>query len=208
MRTHGNSQKHESSNPVQRRLIASFHRQAIDFVERANPTCILEVGCGEGYVLAELQAAQIEAHLVGIDLSEPAIEAARRRVHPPAELRVGDARHVSSLLSGLQPDLVMMLEVLEHLDDPESMLGDLATLSTDHVLLSVPREPLFRGLNLLRLKNVRDLGNDPEHVNHWSTRAFVEFVETQLDIVAVARPLPWTMVLARVREGNGAGSIT
>jgi 2-polyprenyl-3-methyl-5-hydroxy-6-metoxy-1,4-benzoquinol methylase len=202
MRTHGNVQKHESANPIQRRLIDRFHEQAVTFVRRAEPACILEVGCGEGYVLAAVQRAGIDAELIGVDFSEPAIEAARRRVAPPAELRVGDAREASRSFSGRRPDLVMMLEVLEHLDDPEAMLDDLAALTTTHVLLSVPREPLFRGMNLLRMKNVRDLGNDPEHVNHWSARAFVGLVNRHFEVIATARPFPWTMVLARVRSAR------
>jgi 2-polyprenyl-3-methyl-5-hydroxy-6-metoxy-1,4-benzoquinol methylase len=199
MRTHGNAQKHESSNPVQRQLIDAFHRRAIAAIRQADPACILEVGCGEGYVLAALQAAGIRADLIGVDLSEPAITAARGRVAAPAQLQVGDAREVTSAFSGRRPDLVMMLEVLEHLDDPEAMLDDLAALTTRHVLLSVPREPWFRGMNLLRLKHVRELGNDPEHINHWSSRAFISTVRRHFDIVSTARPFPWTMVLAQVR---------
>jgi len=197
-RTHGNVQKHESSNPVQRKLIGAFHDQVVALVRRAEPTCILEVGCGEGYVLAELQRAGIDAEFIGVDLSASAIEAARRRVAPPAELYIGDARNVRALFSGRRPDLVMVLEVLEHLEDPKAMLDDLAALTTCHVLLSVPREPLFRGVNMLRLKNVRRFGNDPEHINHWSARAFVELVAQHFDIVVRAHAFPWTMVLARV----------
>jgi hypothetical protein len=51
---------------------------------------------------------------------------------------------------------------------------------------------------MLRLKNVRRFGNDPEHINHWSARAFVELVAQHFDIVVRAHPFPWTMVLARV----------
>jgi 2-polyprenyl-3-methyl-5-hydroxy-6-metoxy-1,4-benzoquinol methylase len=199
MRTHGNVQKHETANPLQRRLIDAFHQQVVAAVRLADPSCVLEVGCGEGYVLAELQRAEVNADLIGVDFSEPAITAARQRLAPPAELHVGDAREVTQSFSGRRPDLVMMLEVLEHLEEPEAMLDDLAALTTRHVLLSVPREPLFRGMNLLRLKNVRALGNDPEHINHWSSRSFVKTVSRRFEIVTTARPLPWTLVLARVR---------
>ena len=39
------------------------------------------------------------------------------------------------------------------------------------LLVSVPREPLWRGLNMARGAYMRDLGNTPGHVNHWSKRA-------------------------------------
>jgi 2-polyprenyl-3-methyl-5-hydroxy-6-metoxy-1,4-benzoquinol methylase len=197
-RTHGNVQKHESANPVQRKLIRAFHDRVVAFVQCAEPACILEVGCGEGYVLAELQRAGIDAELIGVDLSASAIQAARRRLAPPAELHIGDARETRMSFSGRRPDLVIMLEVLEHLEHPDAMLDDLAALTTRYVLLSVPREPLFRSMNLLRLKNVRHFGNDPEHINNWSARAFADLVARRFDIVARAYPFPWTMVLARI----------
>ena len=199
MRSHGNVQKHESTNRVQRALIDRFHQVVVADVERSGARRILEIGCGEGYVLAEIEKAGLDVELVGVDLSAPAIELAAGRVGPGVELHVGDAREVVTRFSEQRPDLVMMLEVLEHLDDPESMLEDLTRITSSHVLLSVPREPLFRGLNLLRLKNVRGLGNDPEHINHWGSRSFVRLVERHFDVVATARPLPWTVVLARLR---------
>lgn len=202
MRTHGNAQKHQTSNPIQRRLIERFHRRVTEQVRTVRPDRILEVGCGEGYVLEAIRAAGIDAPCTGIDQSAVAIEAARERLGPSVSLHVGDALALSGSLPGPSPDLVLMIEVLEHLDDPGAMLDDLAEITADHVLLSVPREPIFRGLNLARLKNVRDWGNDPEHVQHWSARGFVEFVERRFDVVSVARPLPWTLVLARRRAGG------
>ena len=36
----------------------------------------------------------------------------------------------------------------------------------------MPREPLWRGLNMARGAYLKDLGNTPGHVNHWSKRSF------------------------------------
>lgn len=199
-RTHGNRQKHESTNPIQRRLIDAFHGQVIRFVEQVAPASILEVGCGEGFVLEALLDAGVKAELTGIDLSEQAIADASDRLGDRAAVRVQDARELATLTTTY--DLVMMLEVLEHLDEPESMLPVLNQLADRAVVLSVPREPLFRGANLLRMKNVREWGNDPEHINHWSRRRFVEMVGRHLDVQQVASPFPWTVVLARPR-GQG-----
>ena len=199
MRSHGNDQKHQTNNPIQRRLIERFHEHVTERVRAVAPTRLLEVGCGEGYVLEAIRADGIDAACTGIDQSAEAIDAARQRLGPAVSLHVGDALTLSGSLPGPPPDLVLMIEVLEHLDDPEAMLDDLAEITGDFVLLSVPREPLVRGLNLARLKNVAQLGNDPEHVQHWSARSFVRFVERRFDVVAVDRPLPWTLVLARRR---------
>jgi 2-polyprenyl-3-methyl-5-hydroxy-6-metoxy-1,4-benzoquinol methylase len=193
-RTQVNLQKHESGNPIQRRLIARFHQHVISMVEQVAPSSILEVGCGEGFVLAALADAGLPARLTGVDNSEPAIALARGRLGDRAELRVQDARDLAR--DGSTYDLVMMLEVLEHLESPEAILPVLDQLADNAVLLSVPHEPWFRAANMVRLKNVRDWGNDPEHVNHWTRRSFRRFVSTTLDVHRVESPFPWTLVLA------------
>jgi hypothetical protein len=105
-----------------------------------------------------------------------------------------DARELAA--DGRSFDLVMMLEVLEHIPEPAQMLPILERLTQRYLLLSVPWEPFFRGLNFLRGKHVRDFGNDPEHVNHWGRRAFLRFVEGRFRVVEVPMVFPWTMVLA------------
>lgn len=190
----GNRQKHESRNPVQRALIRRFHGQVARMVKRAQPRRVLDVGCGEGYTLRALVDAGVRSELHGIDLRAQAIAAARERLGEAANLRVMDARHLETL--GQSFDLVMMLEVLEHLEDPEAMLSTLSRLSSRHVLLSVPHEPLFRGLNFARGKNLRRLGNDPEHIQHWGRRQFLEWVSTRFRILDAPVTPPWTLVLA------------
>jgi hypothetical protein len=64
-------------------------------------------------------------------------------------------------------------------------------------LVSVPREPLWRALNLARLKYVSELGNTSGHLGHWSKRGFVEFLSQRVEVVEVRSPLPWTMALCR-----------
>jgi hypothetical protein len=86
---------------------------------------------------------------------------------------------------------------MEHLDDPEAALEIVARLASPWAIVSVPREPLWRVLNLGRLKYVRALGNTPGHLQHWSRRSFLEFLEPRLKVVAVRSPVPWTMALCR-----------
>ena len=195
---YGNKQKHESKNPIQQALIGRFKAEAVRLVRGIDPGNILEVGCGEGYMLEALAQGGVTAELHGVDFSEPAIADARTRLGPRARLEARDARELAD--DGRQFDLVMMLEVLEHIPDPGQMLPILERLTRRHLLLSVPWEPMFRGLNFLRGKHLRAWGNDPEHVNHWGRRGFLRFVEQRFTVVEAPLVAPWTMVLASKRS--------
>lgn len=192
-----NQRKHESRNPIQQALIGNFHKQVVEMVRRARPSTILELGCGEGYVLKALVDAGIDAKLTGIELDSRAVKLARERLGERATIEQRDARELAA--DGRSFDMVMMLEVLEHIPDPAQMLPIVDSLTDGWVLLSVPWEPVFRGLNMIRGKNVTRLGNDPDHVNHWGRRGFANFVGRKFDIVTKPEVFPWTMVLARSR---------
>jgi hypothetical protein len=88
--------------------------------------------------------------------------------------------------------------VLEHLPDPKRMLEVLSRLAERHVVLSVPWEPFFRGLNLARGKHIKALGNDPEHIQHWSRRSFQSFVGDHFVIQEAPLVFPWTLIGAAV----------
>jgi 2-polyprenyl-3-methyl-5-hydroxy-6-metoxy-1,4-benzoquinol methylase len=191
--------KYGSSNPVVRRLMAGFESTLERLLTRADPQSILDVGCGEG-VLTERWARQLgEKPVVGIDLPDPKLEAewsTRRR--PNLEFRVMD---VAGGLAGLPDssfDLAAAIEVLEHVPDPEATLAEMARVAARHLLISVPREPLWRALNMARGAYVRDLGNTPGHVNHWSKRAFVRAAARHGEVIEARSPFPWTMLLVRV----------
>lgn len=197
-RSAGNAQKHESANPLQRALINRFHGEVARLAHQVNPGSILDLGCGEGYVLDALTDLGIDAALTGVDMSDEAVAAARERLDGRAEILHGDIR---DLRVDLEPfDLAMMLEVLEHLDEPADGLELLASMSRGPIIVSVPWEPFFRGLNLLRLKNIGRLGSDPEHVQHWTRRSFRRFVSERFEIVDSGRVFPWTLFLLEPRQ--------
>jgi 2-polyprenyl-3-methyl-5-hydroxy-6-metoxy-1,4-benzoquinol methylase len=195
---HGNKQKHESRNPVQRALLGRFKSEAIRLIRSVDPSSILEVGCGEGYMLDAIAAANLGIELHGVDISAAAIDEARSRLGGRAKLEVRDARELAD--GATRYDLVMMLEVLEHIENPAQMLPILQRLTAGPVLLSVPWEPFFRGLNFIRGKNLSRWGNDPEHVNHWGRQAFLDFLGPHFQILETPQVFPWTMALVTTRS--------
>ena len=93
---------------------------------------------------------------------------------------------------------VVGIEVLEHVPDPEHTVAEMARVASSHLLVSVPREPLWRALNVARGAYLRDLGNTPGHVNHWSKVGFCSLLQNYGRVHEVRKPFPWTMVLVDV----------
>lgn len=159
---------------------------------------MLDAGCGEGFVLKHLQQEGIVlTRLMGGDFSADALLWGRSQVGHGAPLAQFDVHHLP-FPSDHFP-LVICLEVLEHLPDSRVGLRELARVSSEYVLLSVPHEPFFRGANFLRGKHLRALGNDPEHFHNYSGRSFQSMVSGVVDIVWHGYAFPWQIALGRKR---------
>ena len=189
--------KYGSTNPVVRRLMDGFESTLDALWRQAAPQSILDVGCGEG-VLTEQWADKLgTGRIVGIDLDDPKLRAEwEKRQRANLEYRVEDATNLS--FGDGEFDMATAIEVLEHVPDPERTVSEMARVAKRWVLVSVPREPLWRGLNMARGAYLKDLGNTPGHINHWSKRSFVSMLSRHGKVEQVRSPFPWTMVLVRV----------
>jgi len=191
---YGNLQKHLNPNPVQRYLLRRFHRQIASLLKATGAEKILDAGCGEGFVVSYLLQGNDRLAITGIDCSPQAIEMARQMV-PGVLFDVGDLREMPYGDDSF--DLVMCLEVLEHLPDPHKGLRELRRVTSAHCLVSVPHEPFFRATNFLRGKHVPAWGRDPEHLQHWTARQFRRLVQQYLEIERFVYSFPWVIVLGR-----------
>jgi len=193
--------KYGSANPVVRRLMSGFEGTLTRLFARAAPQSVLDVGCGEGVLTYKWAQALGDRPVVGIDLADPKLEAEwATRQRPNLEFRAMSLEELRDLpFPDRSFDVAAAMEVLEHVPDPERTVGEMARVAGRHLLVSVPREPLWRALNVARAAYVRDLGNTPGHVNHWSKRSFLDMLGRHGDVVEACSPFPWTMVLVRVR---------
>jgi SAM-dependent methyltransferase len=186
--------KYGTSNPVARRLMDGFLGRLDQLVERTGAQQAHEVGCGEGELAIRLARRGLRVR--GTDAFPQVLDEARNRARAAGVEIEFEAKPVEELEPERDAaELVLCCEVLEHLDDPERALDVLAELARPWLIASVPREPLWRGLNLARLAYLRELGNTPGHLNHWSKREFVLFLTRRFEVVEVTSPLPWTMAL-------------
>ncbi len=189
--------KYGSTNPVVRRLMSNFHHTLTELWTQADPESVLDVGCGEGVLTADWAERLGDKRIVGIDLDDPKLKAEwEQRERSNLEFRCEEATSLS--FGDDEFDMASAIEVLEHVPDPAATVAEMARVAKRHLLVSVPREPLWRGLNMARGAYLRDLGNTPGHVNHWSKRAFTALLERHGTVEEARSPFPWTMLLVRL----------
>lgn len=194
--------KYGSRNPIVRWIMRGFLEAFERLVLSSGAKKAHEIGCGEGHL--SLLLAQRGLIVRGSDVSDEIVRVARSRAYEAGMTVPFEVKSLYDLRAPTDAaDLIVCCEVLEHLPDPNHALTILAALAQPYLIVSVPREPLWRMLNLCRLHYLTDLGNTPGHIQHWSSRAFLQFLQQRFDALAVELPLPWTMALCRVRATRG-----
>ena len=190
-----NYDKYESTNPIEQRMMRGFFDALDHMLEGLTPSTVVEVGAGEGRVTERLVERFPDATVIGLDLLDDDLAGDWAELGLP--MFFGDATRLPFTDASI--DLVVGLEVMEHIPQPEHALREIARVCRHTTVLSVPREPIWRAGNMARGRYLGDLGNTPGHVNHWSSRSFERFVQHRFDVAAVRRPLPWTMLRATPR---------
>ncbi|MCR9165786.1 MAG: class I SAM-dependent methyltransferase [Nannocystaceae bacterium] len=183
--------KYGTRNPIARALMSGFIGAATSLYRLAAADTVLEVGCGEGELAQTLLAsgpAPSRFEITDLDIGRVPSEL-------PAPLQARQASVYELPYADDAFDLVVCCEVLEHLEDPEQGLREVARVAKHRVLLSTPWEPMWRAMNMARGKYLTDLGNTPGHVQHFTRRGLVELASKHLSILQRRRPLPWTMLL-------------
>ena len=158
-------------------------------INKLDPKTILDFGCGEGFFLKAMKDRGLsEKKILGVDTRKKAVENASSLL-PEYDFKQTDIFQINP--DEFQFDLVMAIEVLEHLYEPEKFVKHLNLLSSRYVLFTVPFEPWFQIINLLRGRDILRLGNHPEHLNHWSLASFRMFLTPYIKIKTLFAKFPW-----------------
>jgi SAM-dependent methyltransferase len=191
--------KYRNPSRIQRALIRRFVARLHALFVASNPVArVLEIGVGEGFLSGYLSERFPEKHFTGVDL-DPERLAGLRRLFPRIETHVGDGYDLGFLPG--RYDLVICAEILEHVAEPLRIIDQALARGPRRLLLTVPHEPWFQLSNLARGKNLRLLGNDPEHVQHWGHRSFRAMLEQRCEVLLTTSSYPWLLALAAPREG-------
>lgn len=186
--------KHESANPLVRFCVIKYRRTLQQIISELPVYTVLEIGSGEGYILKYICEVRSNLYLVGSDITLETVQTARRR-ELPVEWLVARGEYLP--FASRSFDLTLACEVLEHTFEPERVLAELQRVTKQFCIISVPDEPIWRILNVLRGRYLREWGNTPGHIQHWSVKGITRLCSNYFEILKVARVLPWIFVLGR-----------
>ncbi len=129
---------------------------------------VFDIGCGSGYKLMRYLGAM---KTVGIDV--PQTCRWLKKKYPDRVWEELDTFHKPD-----EPaDLVMAVDVIEHLEDPDKLIAMIAGLRPRYVILSTPSR------DLLRVGTHNGPPLNPAHIREWSFVEFGAYVSEQFEIL-------------------------
>jgi ubiquinone/menaquinone biosynthesis C-methylase UbiE len=199
MNISGNEQKYKTQKALSRSLIGNLLTKIVVLVEKKQPKNILDVGCGKGLVVSflkrHLEKSSVEQmDFWGFDISSENIQVAKK-VFGNEKAFIADVYGID--LPERSFDLVLALEILEHLEKPQKALKQLQKITKRNILLSVPLEPYFGLSNLFFRRNMEEIKKEESRINKWTKGKFVKLVNKYFEVEEVTISFPWVLVLAR-----------
>lgn len=196
-----NWQKFNNRNLLAKLAIRNYLNSIASLVQSKLPKTVLDVGCGEGFVIRHLLNHNKGLSIRGIDCNEEALGFARK-LNPEADFNLSNINETSFLDKTY--DLVMCLEVLEHLRDVSKALAGLVKLTGRYCIISVPKEPYFSICRFLGGKDFTRYGRHSEHLQHFSQTKIYQIVGRYFNIEKIIGSFPWIIILGRnVNSKNG-----
>ena len=177
---------------IRKIFINCFLKKVLSEIELGGAVDILDLGCGEGFPHHYFLERKRELRITGIDLNSDLLEKAKNR-NPLVNYFLGD---IYSLKNNKCYDLLLMMEVLEHLINPKEVLlkaREIAPLA----IFSVPYEPWFSIFSFFSGKYLKTLGKHPEHVNFWNEKTFKKLLEEYYPQVKILISFPWLIAVCR-----------
>ena len=201
---------YERSNPfivwVERKrlkAISNLIKKEADKNNMGDPF-VLEVGCGAGQLLQEIESTIKTKNLIGIDPLADWLTAAKKRLSNGVKLLTGFAEDLPFENNSM--DFVVCSEVLEHVIDPRVVLKELGRVvkKSGFIIVSVPNEKLINNLkeiiDLFKIYNVifpKIQKHNDWHIHEFDLKSFEEYIPTELKIQSDMKIIPFSFLPLR-----------
>ena len=189
-------QKYNSKNPFIILGVRRFLGTLGILIENTGILNILDLGCGNGKVISYLKRSNDKISLKGIDYDYESLLWAKDS--NPGEKFI-QADIYNTPLKDKSFDLVICLEVLEHLNSVDKALAELSRVARKYCLISVPYEPYFSICRFLGGKDILRFGRHPEHINYFRIGEVRKKLVVYFELRKTVISFPWLFFLGEVR---------
>lgn len=170
--------------------VAYILKRMLDTVDRylvASQRRVIDVGCGNGYLLSELAKRRFDC--LGIDFNPDAIRIAQEHFHLNAQ--VGRIEDLVALDSKF--DFALLIHVLEHVEDPLSLLRNIRQVLAPNgiLLVDLPNRDRFAIRRSLTRGEMEPGEYPPHHLTFWSTASLVRALQLTGYSVIECHPRPF-----------------
>lgn len=161
---------------------AYLQQPVLDMLCQNKKRCILDLGCGNGYLVSHLVKEGYNAY--GTDASEMGIAIAKKEYPDRFFLQDLSTGKLPEQLQALNFDTIISTEVIEHLYDPEGFIDFCKDVlpKNGEIIISTPYHGYLKNL-LLALLNKWDTHADPlwlgGHIKFWSRRTLSRLLENK-----------------------------
>jgi ubiquinone/menaquinone biosynthesis C-methylase UbiE len=186
--------KFETTNIIEKFLVKRYKKKLIGLIKSISVKSMYEVGSGEGEIINVVSKNKDIKFILGSDIDKNLLTQNAIRF-PDYHWILNKAEQLP--ISENSIDLLLACEVLEHISSPDAFLEECKRINSKYYIFSVPNEPLWRILNMMRFKYLKNFGNTPGHINHWSKHQLIKLLSSYLNIIEVFHTQPWIFLLAR-----------
>jgi 2-polyprenyl-3-methyl-5-hydroxy-6-metoxy-1,4-benzoquinol methylase len=133
---------------------------------------ILDIGCGEGILLEKLTKRYPHRNIVGLDTMPENVQIGSNLGLP---VKLGDIYHLD--LPDNSMDVVILMEVIEHLVNPDLAFEEIHKVLKPggKLLIVFPNDAFFLIARILTLK-FKEAAYDPGHQKQWTHREIRGFL--------------------------------
>jgi ubiquinone/menaquinone biosynthesis C-methylase UbiE len=161
--------------------------QAALSLVRPSDQTIVDIGCGEGITLEKLHRLFPDRKAFGIEVLSENVNICR---HHGCNVKQGDVYNLP--LPSNTVDFVLFMEVIEHLEDPETAVQEIhrVLVPGGRLVIVFPNDKTFKIARILTLR-FQEAAYDPGHVRQWTPQDMRNFLSEYGFTVAFSQNMPF-----------------
>ena len=161
---------------------------------------ILDIGCGAGHIIEEIEAGNITA----IDISKEMLSKAKKRLRKKRVTFL--KRDAQNIRLRKKFDKIICSEVIEHIPNPKKLIDEILKLSKESTIIvfTIPNENLIdllkNILKLFRINRIYQISSDEWHLHRFDLEMLEKLLKDRMEIFKVSK-IPLTLFPLRYVVG-------